>query len=90
VPVDPGEVRLGAGTIAKWVVNPVLWPDPVVRRPAVRLAAAAVLVLLPGATSTSATIEFVSGDMVSGASRLAFGIMLYPCTPLAFWLDSCS
>ncbi|MEI8080307.1 MAG: threonine/serine exporter family protein [Actinomycetes bacterium] len=41
----------------------------------VRLAAAAVLVLLPGATLTSATIELVSGDMVSGASRLVFGIM---------------
>ena len=45
-------------------------PDPV------RLVAIPVLVLLPGATLTSAIIELVSGYMISGASRLVYAVMI--------------
>jgi uncharacterized membrane protein YjjP (DUF1212 family) len=45
-------------------------PDPV------RLIAIPVVVLLPGATLTSAIIELVSGYMISGSSRLTYAVMI--------------
>jgi len=41
----------------------------------VRLAAVPVIVLLPGAALTAATVELVNGDMIAGASRLVFAVM---------------
>ena len=45
-------------------------PDPL------RLIAVLVVVLLPGATLTSGILELVTGHMISGASRLAYGAMI--------------
>ena len=45
-------------------------PDPV------RMVAMLVVVLLPGASLTSAIIELVSGYMISGAARLIYAVMI--------------
>jgi uncharacterized membrane protein YjjP (DUF1212 family) len=45
-------------------------PDPV------RMVAMLVVVLLPGASLTSAIIELVSGYMISGSARLIYSIMI--------------
>jgi len=43
-------------------------PDPV------RLAAISVVILLPGGALTTAVVDLVGGDMVSGASRLIYAV----------------
>lgn len=52
----------------------------------VRLAAVPVLMLLPGAALTAAVIELVSGDMISGASRLIYAVMLLVAMAISFSL----
>jgi len=55
-------------------------PDPV------RLGAIAAVLLLPGAALTSAVVELVGGDMVSGASRFLFALMQLAAMSFGFVL----
>ena len=52
----------------------------------VQLAAVPVLVLLPGAALTAAVIELVSGDMIAGASRLIYAVMILVSMAFGFSL----
>ena len=54
--------------IAVKVVAPFVHDDPI------RLVAPALITFLPGATLTIATIELASDQIVSGASRLVWGV----------------
>lgn len=52
----------------------------------VRLAAVPVVMLLPGAALTAAVIELVSGDMIAGASRLIYAVMILVAMAVSFAL----
>ncbi len=52
----------------------------------VRLAAVPVLMLLPGAVLTAAVVELVSGDMISGASRMIYAVMILVAMAVSFSL----
>lgn len=50
----------------------------------IRLTAVVVITLLPGAALTAATIELVNGEMISGASRLVYALMILATMGFAF------